>query len=157
MRRDVIEVAAGMARHPSIAAALTFLVVAGCGESAELPPTSTHVPACEFHSGALPAETLARGAPHGASIPIDHIVVLVQENHSFDNYFGRLPAFGHAGVDGLPADASNPDISSVSVPVFHQDRYCTADTDHSWTGSHLEFNNGQLRRRRHGYLPRRAR
>ncbi len=132
-----------MTRYQSIGAVLTFLVVAGCGESAEMLATSGQAPVCEFHSGTLPAETLAGGAPHGASIPIDHIVVLMQENHSFDNYFGRLPAFGHADVDGLPADASNPDGSGAPVPGFHQDRYCTVDTDHSWTGSHLEFNNGQ--------------
>src|SRR5215468_201022 len=99
--------------------------------------------ACEFGAGALPEETLGPEVPQGAAIPIDHVVVLMQENHSFDNYFGRLPAFGHAAVDGLPAHAGNPDADGTQVPTFHQDHYCTADTDHSWTGSHLEFSAGQ--------------
>jgi len=69
--------------------------------------------------------------------------LMMQENRSFDNYFGRLPASGHRGVDGLPADASNPDGSGGRVSSFHADRYCTADTDHSWTGSHNEFDQGR--------------
>ena len=98
--------------------------------------------ACQFGAGALPEDTLGAEVPKGAAIPIDHIVVLMQENHSFDNYFGRLPAAGRRDVDGLPADASNPDTDGTPVPVFHQDRYCTADTDHSWTGSHRELGGG---------------
>jgi phospholipase C len=37
--------------------------------------------------------------------PIEHVVVIVKENHGFDTYFGRFP-----GADGDPslADASNP-------------------------------------------------
>jgi phospholipase C len=99
--------------------------------------------ACKFDAGALPDETLGPAVPHGAEIPIDHIVVLMQENRSFDHYFGRLPASGHAHVDGLPSRASNPDGMGGAVGAFHQDRYCTADTDHSWTGSHNEFDGGR--------------
>jgi len=130
-------------RRWAVATLLTLMVVVGCGDSDQLPSDSGHAPACAFHAGALPAETLPSGAPHGSSIPIDHIVVLMQENHSFDSYFGRLPALGHPDVDGLPADASNPDSTGTLVHPFHQSRYCTIDTEHSWTGSHLEFNRGQ--------------
>ena len=45
-------------------------------------------------------------APAGArtpTTPIRHIVVLMQENHSFDNYFGTYP-----GADGLPAGTCLP-------------------------------------------------
>jgi phospholipase C len=48
---------------------------------------------------ALPAPAVA-GSP---STPIRHIVVLMQENHSFDNYFGTYP-----GADGLPAGTCLP-------------------------------------------------
>src|SRR5262249_2565560 len=94
-------------------------------------------------AGALPAETLGAELPRGADIPIDHIIVLMQENRSFDNYFGQLPAFGQRTVDGLPAHASNPGSDGTPVSSFHEDRYCTADTDHSWTGSHLDFARGR--------------
>jgi len=119
-----------------------LILFSGCGGTVELSSASNPAPACTFHAGALPADSLSAGTAHGAAIPIDHIVVLMQENHSFDNYFGRLPAFGHPDVDGLPANAGNPDSNGTPVPAFHQDRYCTADTDHSWSGSHRELNGG---------------
>ena len=37
--------------------------------------------------------------------PIEHVVFLVKENHSFDNYFGRFPG---ADGDGTLPDAANP-------------------------------------------------
>jgi phospholipase C len=35
--------------------------------------------------------------------PIEHFVVLMQENHSFDNYFGTYP-----GAEGIPSDTCMP-------------------------------------------------
>ena len=37
--------------------------------------------------------------------PIEHVVILVKENHGFDNYFGRFPG---ADGDGTLANAANP-------------------------------------------------
>lgn len=38
--------------------------------------------------------------PHPASTPLRHLVVMVQQGHTFDNYFGT-----RRGVDGLPSGA----------------------------------------------------
>src|SRR4051812_49084376 len=38
-----------------------------------------------------------------ATSPIEHVVVVLQENRSFDNYFGTFP-----GADGLPAGTCLP-------------------------------------------------
>jgi phospholipase C len=128
-------------------ALLLLLCAAACGSeggsASHADAKSGARRACLFKAGALPEQTLGPQVPRGAQIPIDHIVVLMQENHSFDNYFGRLPAAGHPHVDGLPARASNPDGNGGSVQAFHQQSYCTADTDHSWTGSHIEFDQGR--------------
>jgi phospholipase C len=136
-----------------MAAALTLLVgLSACGDSDQstgqvATPTSTATATptapCSFQAGALPDETLPADAPRGAQIPIEHVIVLMQENRSFDSYFGRLPAAGHANVDGLPAGASNPDSDGTAVPVFHQNPYCTEDTNHEWSGSHDEFDDGR--------------
>ena len=40
-------------------------------------------PPCPFAAGAWPADTLPAGAPHGSQIPLDALVVLMQENRSF--------------------------------------------------------------------------
>jgi phospholipase C len=42
-------------------------------------------------------------AGHGAKTPIHHLVVMTQDQHSFDNYFGTRP-----GVDGIPSGICLP-------------------------------------------------
>src|SRR5512147_1939724 len=91
---------------------------------APAPGRAEDPPACPFGAGALPADTLAPGAPHGADIPIDTIVVLMQENRSYDHYFGQLRK---PGAERAPRDASNPDpIDPQAPPIarFHQTHYC---------------------------------
>src|SRR5579875_3893864 len=44
--------------------------------------------ACAFQAGAWPAQTIGTDYPVGADIPIDHVIVVMQENRSFDNYLG---------------------------------------------------------------------
>lgn len=97
---------------------------------------------CDFAAGALPAQTLDGDVPRGGQIPLDHIVIVMQENRSFDHYFGRLPAAGHKKVDGLPRKASNPDALGDPVKAFHSEQYCIEDVAHSWNKSHMQFDGG---------------
>src|SRR3979409_931989 len=46
--------------------------------------------------------------------PIQHVVIIVKENHAFDNYFGRFP-----GADGDPNLASASDPPSTNHPHHH--------------------------------------
>jgi phospholipase C len=99
---------------------------------------------------------------------VNHIIVVMQENHSFDNYFGVLalapgspyhPGLGfcfpgdHKCVDGLVCFVDqtgnyhcgnwNPDADNNNDPVFafHDPTRCTIpDLDHSWVGTHKEMN-----------------
>jgi phospholipase C len=95
---------------------------------------------------------------------VNHIVIIMQENHSFDNYFGVLPYISgspyhpgpcrssdHACVDGLTCTVSstgeiictntNLDDDGSTVTSFHETKLCTGpDLDHSWVGSHFEAN-----------------
>jgi phospholipase C len=71
--------------------------------------------ACAFQAGAWPAETIGNEYPLGADIPINHVIVIMQENRAFDHYLGRLVAQGyyHAGdfteptPDGGATDAGS--------------------------------------------------
>jgi phospholipase C len=103
--------------------------------------------------GAAPASA---AAPDTAT-PIKHVVVIFQENVSFDHYFGTYPnALNPAGspkftplpntpvVNGLTNDllthnpnAANPQRLDRSQPV-------TADMDHSYNAEQLAFNNGKM-------------
>ena len=98
-------------------------------------------PSCTFGPGALPADTLPPGALHGNAIPVQHIIVMMQENRSYDHYFGKLRK-----KSGPPRGTSNPDpLGGDPIKPFHTKRYCeVADLDHSWSGTHRERNGGAM-------------
>jgi phospholipase C len=80
---------------------------------------------------------------------IRHVVVLMQENRSFDHYFGTLP-----GVRGFSDRAAlrRPDGSTVFDqpvadgsfvrPFLHSAPAAISDLDHSWQGTHAAWNGG---------------
>jgi phospholipase C len=78
-----------------------------------------------------------------ASAHIKHVFVIMQENHTFDNYFGTYP-----GVDGLTPGLSVPVIpgvkaGQVAVP-YHLRALRTQDLDHSEVSARIAFNSGQM-------------
>jgi phospholipase C len=109
----------------------------------------------------LAAPPMARA--NGNLHHVKHIIIVMQENHSFDNYFGVLPYISgspyhsgpcigsdHSCVDGLSCTSgsagincsnSNLDNDGRTVSSFHQIQLCTRPgPDNSWPGSHLEAN-----------------
>lgn len=101
----------------------------------------------------VPAGPLAsspRPNPHrpighrNADIPIRHIVVIMQENRSFDSYFGRLSQerFYGSALDGLDLRMFNLDENGQPVYVFHQPSLCVQDLDHSEDGMADAWNGG---------------
>jgi phospholipase C len=79
---------------------------------------------------------------NGSLTQLNHIVFMLQENRSFDNYFGSLNAYraahglGTNDVDGLPANASNPSYDgTTTVPAFHLTTMCTETVTPSWNPS----------------------
>jgi phospholipase C len=101
--------------------------------------------ACKYARGAMPAETLGSSTPIGPDIPIDNIVVLMMENHSFDSYLGHLNAYGkRTDVESAPASATNPDGDAGAQPWVHAPHLCSLDTDHSWPATHAEINGGAM-------------
>ena len=76
--------------------------------------------------------------------PIEHFVVLMQENHTFDNYFGTYP-----GADGIPegvcmpVDPTDP-ANTECVEPFHIGDRPSEDLDHSLPTFKLQYNEGKL-------------
>jgi phospholipase C len=82
------------------------------------------------------------------SLPgIDHIVVLMKENHSYDNYFGMLERGDGftLGADGLPLN-SNPDVHGQPVRAHHLSLPVNPsfDLDQTWNDSHRQWNHGAM-------------
>lgn len=128
-----------------------FVIAAACSTNDNVGPRSSFTAdqaaaaraACQFTSGTLPGLSLAKDAPLGKQIPIDTIVVLMFENRSFDHLLGHLPDVGVTDVDVAPQNASNPASNGTNVPWYHDNTYCFCDTNHEWTGSHDEYDNGK--------------
>jgi phospholipase C len=77
---------------------------------------------------------------------IQHIVVLMMENHSFDNYLGVLGRGDGLtiGSDGRPTNA-NVDAAGLATRSFHMSSTCQQLhlSLQSWNASHVEFNGGR--------------
>jgi phospholipase C len=104
-------------------------------------------------------KAVAAGPPQGSGSlqDIKHVVILTQENRSFDHYFGTLP--GVRGFSGPTAitlrtgksvlfqpDTQNPD--GYLLP-FHLDTLKTSaqsipSTSHAYTVQHSAWNGGKM-------------
>lgn len=94
-------------------------------------------------AGSLPSAAV----PPGTDVlpAIGHIVVLMKENHSFDNYFGMLGRGDGFSLDatGRPTN-SNPDRDGNPVFVHHLSSPWQPwhGLDQHWNASHLQYNDG---------------
>lgn len=100
--------------------------------------------ACDYKAGDLPAETQGKSHPMGAQIPVDHVLVMMMENRSFDHYFQKLPEYGQPDVEVAPDSYTNPDPDGNPVAPFHDTTYCFVDTNHEWSGSHYQYDDGKM-------------
>jgi phospholipase C len=87
------------------------------------------------------------GGGNNASInSVNHVVILMQENRSFDSYFGKLNDYRVTrnlgrDVDGLPDNASNIGYDGVTkINAFHLATECIEDLSPAWNESHLDWN-----------------
>ena len=99
--------------------------------------------------GKSPAQLAAKRSPLSA---IEHVVVLMQENRSFDHYFGAMPGvrgFADKSVSSsvfYQADPTNP--KGYLLP-FHADTHSSnaqqiPSNSHSWGPLHDCWNNGAM-------------
>jgi phospholipase C len=105
----------------------------------------------------------ASGTPAaGASLnDVGHIVILMQENRSFDHYFGTLSGVRGFSDTGAPGDdavfaqrgyrpGTGPDPSGYLRPFRlredppAQKGQTTNDISHTWTVQHQSWNNGAM-------------
>ena len=118
-------------------------------------------------AGRLIARAAASPARCGSLADIDHVVIVVQENRSFDHYFGSYPGvIGFADPNVLrqrqrggqpiwyqygwgPGDAAGH--ADHHLLPFHLDTRrtqaeCTNDLTHAWTAQHRSWNGGAMDR-----------
>jgi phospholipase C len=105
--------------------------------------------------GPLTVQPLYPPAPPPASIPIRHIVIIAQENHAYDNFFGTYcrstgsdcPAAGagfppnlcvpiHPYLSGTPCERPYPATNATDAQPW--------DLPHTWNASHLAYDGGKM-------------
>jgi phospholipase C len=134
-RRELLKLGAA-----SAVAELTSLGLHGCGSAASGGPVGS--------PPSTPAPSVC-----STLTDIDHVVILIQENRSFDHYFGS-----YRGVRGFsdqsmafqqpdPANATNSPFGKL-LP-FHLDTFatnaaCTHDISHDWVPQHQSWDSGAM-------------
>ena len=90
------------------------------------------------------------GTPAGSLSSIKHIIFYVQENRSFDNYFGFLGQYRAtkglpaSDIDGIPSNAVQFDENGAAVHPYHQQTVCAENTSPSWNPSWYAYDHGAL-------------
>ena len=87
------------------------------------------------------------GEQAGSMQSLQHIVFMVQENRSFDHYFGQLGQyraannFGAASdIDGTPSWAWNAADNGTILHPFHLETTCVEELSDDWMESHVDMN-----------------
>src|ERR1700755_3108056 len=130
-RRELIRFGAA-----TVIAELASLGLDGCGSGRSMTSTSPSIPpACSKLTD------------------IEHVVILIQENRSFDHYFGSyrgVRGFSDQSMAFQQPDPANTSGSPVGVLLpFHLDTSktnaaCTHDITHDWVPQHQSWNNGAM-------------
>lgn len=84
----------------------------------------------------------SQGLPAPGASSIEHIVVVMMENRSFDHLFGWLP-----GAKGKQAGLSYKDSNGEAHPTWRLNTFvgCShPDPDHSYAGGRSEYNGGKM-------------
>jgi phospholipase C len=90
------------------------------------------------------AQAEAPSQANKPNTPIEHFIVLMQENHTFDNYFGTYP-----GAEGIPEGTCMPvdpfdNRNTECVEPFHIGDRPIDDLDHSESTFGLQYNKGLM-------------
>jgi len=127
----------------NFSATLTSEVLRPVGNSG---PTS-RIRRREFLKGVGALGLASVGAPFLATsasrprTPLRHIVVDMQENRSFDHYYGYAPWVSSFGV---PTGYAQPDGAGGFVKPYHFTSLSTPDIGHSWGEMHAEYHGGAM-------------
>ncbi len=127
--------------------------VAANGSTTVSPTATTTYTATASGTGtpATATATVTVTTSSGSGITqVKHIIYMVEENRSFDSYFGMLGAYkqseGWTGTfNGVPLSASLPDYqNTANVSPFHSQTECTDNITPAWNESHYAMHGGKM-------------
>lgn len=95
-----------------------------------------------FLLGALGAIPSVVQGGDAKNIPIEHFIYIIQENITFDHYFGTFP-----GADGIPKDvrlAYMPGGEAIYAAFHLHNTSLPHDLNHSWQAAHVAYDGGKM-------------
>ena len=123
--------------------------------------TTTYTATATGTGGSTTAQATVTVEASGNEDEIDHVIFMMQENHSFDNYFGMLDPYRDANdwnsydgttyeVDGLTGTTpstdstmrnfSNTNDQGATFPIFALTSTCVDDESSAWEASYGDVN-----------------
>ena len=124
--------------------------------------TTTYTAAAIGSNGTATASTTVSvgtgtggGGGSGSATAINHVIFMMQENHTFDNYFGMLNPYRAAngwstgddgnqymvdGIDDKLTSTSNEDDQGTPFPLFKFTSSCVDDMSSDWLASFGDVN-----------------
>jgi phospholipase C len=136
-RRSLLRAGSGLALGAALGGGLDLRSALAAGATLR-PPDSLPNPA-------RPAGTVDE------TLPFDHIVFVMQENHSFDSYLGMLPLRGQPLADGLTFNAAGRPINTnpykggyVTLQRVPSDCTLNGSGSQSWHDTHVQIGGGRM-------------
>jgi phospholipase C len=117
--------------------------------------TTTYTAAATGTGGNASATATVTVGATGSLQAVNHVIFMLQENHSFDNYFGMLNPYritngwnvgddGNTynvdGIDDKLTTISNADDQGTSYPLFKIKSTCVDDESSAWLESYGDVN-----------------
>ena len=117
--------------------------------------TTTYTAAATGSDGKSSSSTTVTVEPAADLTSISHVIFMLQENHSFDNYFGMLNPYREAngwnvgedgktynvdGIDDKLSTISNENDAGTTYPLFKFKSTCVDDMSSDWLASYGDVN-----------------
>lgn len=134
----------------------TNLPLSGGTQVVQPTATTTYTINVTGQGGQASATTSVTVVPAGTGTEqdVDHVIFMLQENHSFDNYFGMLNPYRVAnnytsyngatyavdGIDDKLGTISNHDDEGAAFPLFKFTSTCVDDESSAWLESYGDVN-----------------
>lgn len=127
------------------------------GGSQSVSPTgaTTYTATAVGAGGTATAEVTVTVSATGSVQNVDHVIFMLQENHTFDNYFGMLNPYRQAngmnvgadgvtynvdGIDDKLTTISNSDDQGTAYSLFKFTSTCVDDESSDWLASYGDAN-----------------
>ena len=117
--------------------------------------TITYTTTATGTGGTASAQATVTVSASGSTNSVNHVIFMMQENRSFDSYFGMLNPYRVAngwnvaddgntynvdGIDDKLATIANLDDEGASFPLFHTISSCLDDMTSAWLESYGDVN-----------------